>query len=101
MKPYFRRSKICPSHQGAPTVLLGGVVCRFCQQCTRCHPLDEFDGTKRWGRMQRRLQRLSDSCSNSNNQYIVCSTHMPTLTQVTTTAARSLFGQSLLLISQI
>lgn len=47
LKPYFRRSKICPSHQGAPTVLLGGVVCRFCQQCTRCHPLDEFDGTKR------------------------------------------------------
>jgi hypothetical protein len=47
LKPYFRRSKICPSHQAAPTVLLGGVVCRFCQQCTRCHPLDEFDGTKR------------------------------------------------------
>lgn len=47
LKPYFKRSKICPSHQASPTVLLGGVVCRFCQQCTRCHPLDEFDGTKR------------------------------------------------------
>jgi hypothetical protein len=47
MKPYFRRSKVCPTHQTAPLVVLNGVECRFCQQCTRCHPVGEFDGTKR------------------------------------------------------
>lgn len=47
MKPYFRRSKICPGHQTAAVVLVAGQECRFCQQCTRCHPLTEFDGTKR------------------------------------------------------
>lgn len=47
MKPYFRRSKVCPGHQAAPSVTLNGEECRFCQQCTRCHPVGEFDGTKR------------------------------------------------------
>lgn len=47
MKPYFRRSKVCPTHQSMPVVLLNGVESRFCQQCTRCHVVDEFDGTKR------------------------------------------------------
>lgn len=47
LKPYFRRSKVCPTHQSAPSVNLNGVACRYCQQCTRCHPVSEFDGTKR------------------------------------------------------
>eukprot|EP00775_Hariotina_reticulata_P004739 gene4739-4989_t len=48
MKPYFRRSKICPPHQAAATVILNGSECRFCQQCTRCHSVEEFDGSKRY-----------------------------------------------------
>jgi hypothetical protein len=42
------RVKLCWKHQRALVVECGnGRVMRFCQQCTRLHTLDRFDGDKR------------------------------------------------------
>jgi len=45
-KCLHRRYKICGFHQQALTVVYKGEEQRFCQQCSRFHPLSEFDGTK-------------------------------------------------------
>eukprot|EP00873_Tetraselmis_striata_P016575 jgi/Tetstr1/436839/TSEL_025616.t1 len=49
------RVKLCVVHQKADSVDVAGVEHRFCQQCTRLHPLDLFDGDKRGCR--KRLER--------------------------------------------
>lgn len=46
-KDYHRRHKVCESHSKASTALVGNVMQRFCQQCSRFHPLGEFDEGKR------------------------------------------------------
>lgn len=46
-KDYHRRHKVCEPHSKASTALVGTVMQRFCQQCSRFHPLGEFDEGKR------------------------------------------------------
>ncbi|CAN4117452.1 unnamed protein product [Withania somnifera] len=46
-KAYHRRHKVCEFHAKAPAVLIGRLLHRFCQQCSRFHQLAEFDDAKR------------------------------------------------------
>ncbi|XP_047332260.1 squamosa promoter-binding-like protein 1 [Impatiens glandulifera] len=46
-KGYHRRHKVCEIHSKASSALVGKVMQRFCQQCSRFHVLQEFDEGKR------------------------------------------------------
>lgn len=46
-KDYHRRHKVCEVHSKATKALVGKQMQRFCQQCSRFHPLSEFDEGKR------------------------------------------------------
>ncbi|KHG05980.1 Squamosa promoter-binding-like protein 1 [Gossypium arboreum] len=46
-KDYHRRHKVCEMHSKASKALVGNVMQRFCQQCSRFHVLQEFDDGKR------------------------------------------------------
>eukprot|EP00262_Sarcandra_glabra_P004572 TRINITY_DN15665_c3_g2_i2.p1 TRINITY_DN15665_c3_g2~~TRINITY_DN15665_c3_g2_i2.p1 ORF type:complete len:950 (-),score=169.80 TRINITY_DN15665_c3_g2_i2:156-3005(-) len=46
-KEYHRRHKVCEMHAKASSALVGNVMQRFCQQCSRFHLLQEFDEGKR------------------------------------------------------
>ncbi|KAL2232157.1 squamosa promoter-binding-like protein 14 [Sesamum indicum] len=46
-KDYHRRHKVCEVHSKAVKALVGQQMQRFCQQCSRFHPLSEFDEGKR------------------------------------------------------
>ncbi|KAE9604599.1 hypothetical protein Lal_00010826 [Lupinus albus] len=46
-KDYHRRHKVCDVHSKASRALVGSVMQRFCQQCSRFHILQEFDEGKR------------------------------------------------------
>nr|AUW52981.1 squamosa promoter binding-like protein 9b [Petunia x hybrida] len=46
-KAYYSRHKVCSMHSKSPTVVVGGLEQRFCQQCSRFHQLPEFDQGKR------------------------------------------------------
>ncbi|XP_058722874.1 squamosa promoter-binding-like protein 1 [Vicia villosa] len=46
-KDYHRRHKVCVVHSKASKALVGNVMQRFCQQCSRFHVLEEFDEGKR------------------------------------------------------
>ncbi|KAL5852891.1 hypothetical protein ACOSQ3_008009 [Xanthoceras sorbifolium] len=46
-KDYHRRHKVCDMHSKATKALVGNVMQRFCQQCSRFHVLQEFDEGKR------------------------------------------------------
>ncbi|KAI3505970.1 hypothetical protein L1887_28322 [Cichorium endivia] len=46
-KDYHRRHKVCNLHSKATKALVGNVLQRFCQQCSRFHALQEFDEGKR------------------------------------------------------
>eukprot|EP00898_Chlorokybus_atmophyticus_P001849 jgi/Chlat1/2665/Chrsp179S02511 len=66
-KEYHRRHRACEAHSKANAVLLNGALQRFCQQCSRFHPLLKFDGEKRSCRThlmshnhRRRKQRKSN-----------------------------------------
>lgn len=46
-KDYHRRHKVCEAHSKSTKALVGTQMQRFCQQCSRFHPLSEFDEGKR------------------------------------------------------
>ncbi|KAL8514467.1 hypothetical protein ACS0TY_013543 [Phlomoides rotata] len=46
-KDYHRRHKVCEVHSKSGKALVGKQMQRFCQQCSRFHPLSEFDEEKR------------------------------------------------------
>ncbi|XP_074279169.1 squamosa promoter-binding-like protein 14 isoform X1 [Silene latifolia] len=46
-KDYHRRHKVCEIHSKVTQVIVGKQMQRFCQQCSRFHPLSEFDEGKR------------------------------------------------------
>lgn len=46
-KPYNRRLKVCSEHLKANSVTLHVGESRFCQQCSRFHTVDAFDGSRR------------------------------------------------------
>ncbi|CAM0946569.1 unnamed protein product [Alopecurus aequalis] len=54
-KEYHRKHRVCEAHTKSPRVVVAGQERRFCQQCSRFHPLSEFDQKKRSCR-----RRLSD-----------------------------------------
>ncbi|GAA0152189.1 hypothetical protein LIER_10730 [Lithospermum erythrorhizon] len=72
-KDYHRRHKVCETHSKASEALVGNVMQRFCQQCSRFHALQEFDEGKRSCRRQlaghnkRRRKTQPDSASNNMN----------------------------------
>eukprot|EP00873_Tetraselmis_striata_P034557 jgi/Tetstr1/454821/TSEL_041701.t1 len=41
-----RRYRVCSTHQQVLEAAVAGEAQRFCQQCGRFHPLENFDGTK-------------------------------------------------------
>ncbi|CAH2057683.1 unnamed protein product [Thlaspi arvense] len=47
VKDYHRRHKVCEMHSKATSAIVGGIMQRFCQQCSRFHVLEEFDEGKR------------------------------------------------------
>uniref|UniRef100_A0ACD5YH88 Uncharacterized protein n=1 Tax=Avena sativa TaxID=4498 RepID=A0ACD5YH88_AVESA len=55
VKDYHRKHRVCEAHTKCPRVVVAGQERRFCQQCSRFHPLSEFDQNKRSCR-----RRLSD-----------------------------------------
>lgn len=46
-KVYSRRYRICDVHLKMDAVHVDGKLQRFCQQCSRFHELDDFDGSQR------------------------------------------------------
>ncbi|KAA0064679.1 squamosa promoter-binding-like protein 14 [Cucumis melo var. makuwa] len=46
-KDYHRRHKVCELHSKSSKALVVKQMQRFCQQCSRFHPLSEFDDGKR------------------------------------------------------
>ncbi|KAF7108428.1 hypothetical protein CFC21_108912 [Triticum aestivum] len=46
-KDYHRRHKVCEIHSKTTKAVVGNQMQRFCQQCSRFHPLSEFDEGKR------------------------------------------------------
>ena len=46
-KDYYRRYRICEEHLKLSSLLKDGEAQRFCQQCGKFHPLDDFDADKR------------------------------------------------------
>ncbi|KAK9281033.1 hypothetical protein L1049_003925 [Liquidambar formosana] len=73
-KDYHRRHKVCEMHSKASRALVGNVMQRFCQQCSRFHVLQEFDEGKRScrrrlaGHNKRRRKTHPDAVANGNTQ---------------------------------
>ncbi|KAI7983858.1 Squamosa promoter-binding-like protein 12 [Camellia lanceoleosa] len=72
-KDYHRRHKVCEMHSKASRALVGSVLQRFCQQCSRFHVLKEFDEGKRScrrrlaGHNRRRRKTQPDAVVNSSS----------------------------------
>ncbi|XWS76715.1 hypothetical protein CRYUN_Cryun01aG0201600 [Craigia yunnanensis] len=72
-KDYHRRHKVCEMHSKASQALVGNVMQRFCQQCSRFHILQEFDEGKRScrrrlaGHNKRRRKTNPDTVVNGNS----------------------------------
>nr|AUW52983.1 squamosa promoter binding-like protein 12a [Petunia x hybrida] len=72
-KDYHRRHKVCEMHSKAGRALVGNVMQRFCQQCSRFHALQEFDEGKRScrrrlaGHNKRRRKTQAESVVNNNS----------------------------------
>ncbi|KAF2304804.1 hypothetical protein GH714_038012 [Hevea brasiliensis] len=72
-KDYHRRHKVCEMHSKASKALVGNVMQRFCQQCSRFHVLQEFDEGKRScrrrlaGHNKRRRKTNPEAVGNGNS----------------------------------
>ncbi|XP_010694791.2 squamosa promoter-binding-like protein 1 [Beta vulgaris subsp. vulgaris] len=72
-KDYHRRHKVCEMHSKASKALVGNVMQRFCQQCSRFHVLQEFDEGKRScrrrlaGHNKRRRKTQPDTAVHGNS----------------------------------
>ncbi|CAL5383262.1 unnamed protein product [Camellia sinensis] len=70
-KDYHRRHKVCEVHSKSSKALVGKEMQRFCQQCSRFHPLTEFDEGKRScrrrlaGHNRRRRKTQTEDVSSS------------------------------------
>ncbi|PKU87595.1 Squamosa promoter-binding-like protein 15 [Dendrobium catenatum] len=71
-KDYHRRHKVCELHSKTAKALVGKQMQRFCQQCSRFHPLTEFDEGKRScrrrlaGHNRRRRKTQPEDASTTN-----------------------------------
>eukprot|EP00775_Hariotina_reticulata_P011439 gene11439-11585_t len=45
-KAYYQRHRVCAAHLAAMSAVVDAVECRFCQQCGKFQPLEEFDADK-------------------------------------------------------
>lgn len=52
------RFRLCGNHIRSPVVLVDGTPSRFCQQCSRFHVVEEFEGTNRTCRMMLAKNRV-------------------------------------------
>lgn len=72
-KDYHRRHKVCEMHSKASKALVGNVMQRFCQQCSRFHALQEFDEGKRScrrrlaGHNKRRRKTNPETAANASS----------------------------------
>ncbi|KAG2721204.1 hypothetical protein I3760_02G071100 [Carya illinoinensis] len=72
-KDYHRRHKVCEMHSKASKALVGKVMQRFCQQCSRFHVLQQFDEGKRScrrrldGHNRRRRKTHPDTLDNGGS----------------------------------
>lgn len=72
-RDYHRRHKVCELHSKTAKVTVSGRELRFCQQCSRFHPLSEFDEGKRScrkrldGHNKRRRKPQPDSLNNRSS----------------------------------
>ncbi|KAL9240752.1 hypothetical protein vseg_014936 [Gypsophila vaccaria] len=72
-RDYNRRHKVCEVHSKAPEAKVGNVIQRFCQQCSRFHGIQEFDGDKRScrkrlaGHNKRRRKNIPETCPNAGS----------------------------------
>ncbi|PON43215.1 SBP-box transcription factor [Parasponia andersonii] len=73
-KDYHRRHKVCEMHSKAGMALVGNVMQRFCQQCSRFHALQEFDEGKRSCR--RRLAGHNKRRRKTNPETVVNGTSL-------------------------
>ncbi|KAL4852680.1 N-acetylserotonin O-methyltransferase-like protein [Chlorella vulgaris] len=72
---FHQRYHVCPEHATATSVMLDGIVQRFCQQCGRFHPMDRFSPGMRSCRHQlarhaerRRKRRAEAAAAKSQAQ---------------------------------
>ncbi|RAL42014.1 unnamed protein product [Cuscuta campestris] len=71
-KDYHRRHKVCEIHSKSTKALVGNIMQRFCQQCSRFHALEEFDDGKRScrrrlaGHNKRRRKTQPDTAPTNN-----------------------------------
>jgi hypothetical protein len=47
LKRYYVRMRVCERHLHAPSIVVNGVVSRFCQQCAKFQFVGEFSGSKK------------------------------------------------------
>lgn len=72
---YHARHRVCPAHAKASCVEMNGVKLRFCQQCSKLHPLEDFDGKLKSCKktLQKHNERRKqgnakpNGCSSNNN----------------------------------
>ncbi|PKA48164.1 Squamosa promoter-binding-like protein 12 [Apostasia shenzhenica] len=73
-KDYHKRHKVCEMHAKASSAVVGNVIQRFCQQCSRFHHLQEFDEEKRSCRRRlaghNRRRRKTHSEATSSGTYM-------------------------------
>ncbi|CAN1838353.1 Squamosa promoter-binding-like protein 13B [Linum perenne] len=81
-RDYHRRHKVCELHSKTARVFIRGQEQRFCQQCSRFHPLGEFDDGKRSCRKRldghNRRRRKPQPVSLSMNSARLFSDHQGT-----------------------
>ncbi|PSC71250.1 squamosa promoter-binding 9 [Micractinium conductrix] len=44
---FYRRYRVCKRHSQSPSLPVAGIQQRFCQQCARFHPVDDFEPERR------------------------------------------------------
>ncbi|KAI3437553.1 hypothetical protein D9Q98_000006 [Chlorella vulgaris] len=83
---FHQRYHVCPEHATATSVMLDGIVQRFCQQCGRFHPMDRFSPGMRSCRHQlarhaerRRKRRAEAAAAKSQAQR--CSNNLDQLAE--------------------
>jgi hypothetical protein len=57
-KRYYKRRRLCGNCIGAHFVSVGGVECRYCQQCSCLHNIAEFDKGRKSCRMKLEKHKL-------------------------------------------
>jgi len=70
------RFRTCTLHRREDEVDMNGVPSRYCQQCTRFHPLSEFDGLKHGCRKRLDRHNLRRKRKNASKRE-VCTTMVP------------------------